>query len=301
MPGKNKTFKKTVNIIARDGHGLGITVFEPEHGELSPVIICFPAMGVKATYYSAFARRLAQEGMNVITADLRGIGSSSIRASKEINFGYFEMVHHDWPAVVDQVKEMFPQNKLFLLGHSLGGQLTSLYLSLQKKGKIAGLILVTTNSVYYKGYGFPDCIKVLAGTHLAFIISLFMGYLPGHRFGFGGLEAKNVIRDWSRQGRTGNYEILNSELNYEMLLGRLELPVISFSFEGDFFAPASAVRHLSGKMKNADVTLVHLKPETVNLKGKYHFSWANTPDFLVSLILEWMASVGPDTLPEKAS
>lgn len=128
-----------------------------------------------------------------------------------------------------------------------------------------------------------------------------MGYLPGHRFGFGGLEAKNVIRDWARQGRTGKYEILGSELNYDALLRAIELPVISISIEGDFFAPASAVRHLAGKMKNAEVTLVHLKPEALNLKRKYHFSWAKKPENLISMILDWMISVAPDTVTGERS
>ncbi|MCG8641055.1 MAG: alpha/beta fold hydrolase [Desulfobacterales bacterium] len=302
MPVENEISQQKIDILAQDGHRLKITVFDKRTGEDgSPVIICFPAMGVNADYYSGFARGLAGQDITVATADLRGIGTSSLRASKGTNFGYFEMVHYDWPAVVGQVEEMFPQQKIFLLDHSMGGQLTSLYLSLQKKGRIAGLILITTNSVYYRGYGFPDCVKVLAGINLAFLISRVMGYLPGHRFGFGGLEAKNVIRDWARQGRTGKYEILGSKLDYDALLGAIELPVISISIEGDFFAPASAVRHLAGKMKNAEVTLVHLKPEALNLKRKYHFSWAKRPENLISLILDWMISVAPDTVTGERS
>lgn len=290
MSNGQEIIEETISVLAEDGVSSSVTVFKPQDGSSLPVIICFPAMGVNAKYYRFFACSLVKGGMNVITADLRGIGSSSVRASRKTNFGYFEMVHYDWPAIVKAIKKKYPKNKIFLLGHSLGGQLTSLYLSYQKNCEIAGLVLITANSVYYKGYGFPDCIKVLAGTNLAYLISLFMGYLPGHKFGFGGLEAKNVIRDWSRQGRTGKYEILKSSLNYDSLLSELNLPVISFSFEGDFFAPFGAVQHLFGKMKNASVTHIHLQPEDYNLNKNYHFSWSKRPDFIISKIMGWMES-----------
>ncbi|MCP4024525.1 MAG: alpha/beta fold hydrolase [Desulfobacteraceae bacterium] len=291
MP-KDKTIDQaTIDIQAEDGITSSATVFKPQEGSSAPVIICFPAMGVNARFYDLFARSLTAKGFNVVTTDLRGIGTSSVRASKKHNFGYYEMIHYDWPAVIKAVKTKFFENKIFILGHSLGGQLSSLYLSHQKEYKLSGLILITANSVYYKGYSFPDCFKVLAGTNFAFLVSQWLGYLPGHKFGFGGLEAKNVIRDWSRQGRTGRYEILNSPLDYDLLLSQLNLPVVSISFEDDFFAPSGAVRHLYKKMKNANVTHFHLSPGDHNLKNKYHFSWAKTPDFMVSMIMDWMATL----------
>lgn len=288
MSNIQEIIEETITIFAEDGVSSAITVFRPQDESPFPVITCFPAMGVNAKYYRTLAHSLAKEGVIVVTADLRGIGSSSVRASKQNNFGYFEMVHYDWPAVIKAVKNMFPTNKTFLLGHSLGGQLSSLYLTHQKDYEIAGLILVTTNSVYYKGYGFPDGLKVLAGTNLAYLISIFFGYFPGRTFGFGGLEAKNVIRDWARQGRTGAYEILNSSIQYETFLAKLTLPVISFTFEGDFFAPPGAAKHLLNKMENAKVKHVHMQPEKYGLKNKFHFSWTKKPEFIVSLIMEWM-------------
>ncbi len=291
--------EEKIDVFAEDGVSSSITVFEPQGGSSLPVITCFPAMGVNAEYYRTLAHSLAKEGFIVVTADLRGIGSSSVRASKQNNFGYFEMIHYDWSAIIKAVKNKFPKNKMFILGHSLGGQLSSLYLSHQKDCEISGLILVTVNSVYYKGYGFPDGLKVLVGTNLAYLISLFVGYFPGRTFGFGGIEAKSVIRDWSRQGRTGLYEILNSSLNYETLLAKLALPVISFSFEGDFFAPSGAAQHLVGKMKKANVKHIHMQPEEYGLKNKFHFSWVKKPDFIISLIMEWMKSQIVDVQHDK--
>lgn len=280
--------QETIDVVAEDGVSFSATVFQPREKANLPVIICFPAMGVTARYYREFALNLSQKGVIAVMAELRGIGTSSIRASRKIHFGYFEMIHYDWPAIIKSVTKKFPENNIFLLGHSLGGQLSSLYLSYQKDYQITGLILITVNSVYYRAYDFPDRLKVLAGINSAYLISLLLGYFPGQTFGFAGLEAKNVIRDWSRQGRTGKYEILNSSLDYETLLAKLSLPVVAFSFKGDFFAPYGAARHLLDKMENATINHIHLQPEKYDLKNNIHFSWAKKPDFMISLIMEWV-------------
>lgn len=277
-----------IPIVSGDGVSSGLNLFRAEGGSCRPVVICFPAMGVPAKYYRYLARGLAESGIHAATADLRGIGSSSVRASRETDFSYFEMVRYDWPAIVNAVAKAFPGNRIFLMGHSLGGQLSSLFLSSQNAVDVTGLILVATNSVYYRSFGFPDCIRVYAGINAAFLVSQVVGYLPGHKLGFGGREARGVIRDWSGQGRTGRYKLRKSREDYEALLGRLTLPVLSISFEGDFLAPRGAARHLLGKMKQAHTTHFHLNPDDYGLKNNYHFSWARMPDFIIEKIMEWM-------------
>ncbi len=76
----------------------------------APVIMCMPAMGVRASYYEPLARALTLSGWNVITADLRGNGESGIRPRRSCDFGYYEMVRYDWPAVVAETRRMFPRS-----------------------------------------------------------------------------------------------------------------------------------------------------------------------------------------------
>ncbi len=111
--------KEQIPIEMGDGTRSEITVFKAGSDNLSPVLICFPAMGVSAKFYHPFALRLAQRGWNVVTADLRGNGYSSVRASKQNNFGYHEMLTYDWPAIISQARSLFPNRPLILLGHSL--------------------------------------------------------------------------------------------------------------------------------------------------------------------------------------
>lgn len=199
---------KKVHIVATDEVSSTINIFKRPSTEDAPVIICFPAMGVKAKYYDHLALVLLENGFNVVTVDLRGVGTSSVRSCRKVNFGYKEMVEYDWPAVIQYVKRLFAQNRIFLLGHSLGGQLSTLY-EANTQDNISGLILVAACSVFYKKYPFPYNIKTFLGTNLAYSIAYLFGYFPGGKIGFAGNEAMYVIRDWAYQSRTGRLSLIH--------------------------------------------------------------------------------------------
>ncbi len=202
-----------------------------------------------------------------------------------MDFGYHAMVAFDWPAVVEKVKSLFPGAPVFLLGHSLGGQLSALYLA-ANPGAAAGLILVAAPSVHYRGWDLPLNLGVLAGTQAACMIASVLGYFPGKKIGFGGTEARGVICDWARQARTGRYRPSQGNLDYEGLLRELEIPVLAFSFEGDFLSPEKAAENLLAKMRRARVTRVHLSGEDLD-----HFRWVQNSAPVIEKIKEWLCAL----------
>ena len=110
---------ETVEYHAKDGTRATMRIFPADHANV-PVVVCLPAMGVRCTYYNNFAQILSRAGFNVVTSDLRGIGSSSIRASRRCDFGYEEIISVDLPALIGAVQQRFPSSERLLLGHSLG-------------------------------------------------------------------------------------------------------------------------------------------------------------------------------------
>lgn len=44
-----------------------------------------------------------------------------------------------------------------------------------------------------------------------------------------------------------------------------------------------------------------MQPEEYGLKNKFHFSWVKKPDFIVSLIMEWMKSQVVDVQHNKVN
>lgn len=274
--------REEVGIRSEDGVTSVITVFDGDFPPDSPVLICMPAMGVPAKFYEPLVVPVVREGWRLVTVDLRGNGLSALRPSKAISFGYHEMVTFDWPAAVEKVRTIFPGAKIYLLGHSLGGQLSALYLA-ANPGACTGLILVATPSVHYKGWDFPLNMGVLAGTQFACAIAGILGYFPGKKIGFGGTEARGVIRDWAHTARTGRYEPAGSPVDFEKRLGEMELPVLSISFAVDLLAPERAVANLCAKMKQCRITRHLLIDEDLG-----HLQWVKNPQPVVEKISQWL-------------
>jgi predicted alpha/beta hydrolase len=278
-----------VEIKSGDGVTSRITLFRANNLDAT-VIMCMPAMGVWASYYEPLARVLTLSGRNVITADLRGNGESQIRPRRSCDFGYYEMVHYDWPAVVAETKRLFPRSPKVILGHSLGGQLSTLYMS-TRPGEIDGLILVACPSVHYRGWPFTYGVRLILMTQTFRLISEILGYFPGKRVGFAGTEAKTHIKDWAHTTLTGRYEPKNAKQNYEELLPSLDAPILAISFTDDPLAQKEAVQRLLSKFPRAQIIHWHLAPQEIGLDSLGHVAWVKKSEPLVEKMSGWLKQV----------
>ena len=239
---------------------------------------------------------LEAQGVDVVTADLRGIGLSSVRAGRRTNFGYHEIVSHDLPALAYEVRRIFPDCPVFWLGHSLGGQLNCLFASANEPA-VAGLILVASCSVFYRGWRFPFNVGLLLFEQSAYLLARLIGHFPGHLFRFGGREAPGIMRDWSRQGLTGRYNVTGNDHDFETLLEGMNLPVLAISFTDDGYAPMPAVQHLLSKMSGSAITRSHLSPSELGVDRLGHFGWVKRSHLLAPRIRDWLKLVCGDLDP----
>lgn len=290
--------EETLEVIAADGVTNRLSVYPAAAGRA--VILLMPAMGVRAGFYRPFAQSLAQTGWHTVTADLRGIGESSARVKDGARFGYHEMLELDWPANLQRVRERFPQLPIYLLGHSLGGQLNALYTGLHPQ-QISGLIFVSCGSVYYRGWAFPASLKILTMSQVLRGISEVVGYLPGKKIGFGGTEAKGVIRDWAHLARTGRFRVAGSKVDYEQTMHSFDKPLLALSFSDDDFAPHGSTRNLLQKLPAAKAIHLHLQPEELGLTRVGHYGWVKDNQAVVARISNWLAAQLPDHTPDKLS
>ncbi len=278
-----------VRVRSDDGVSSAVTVFRGSDPK-APVVLCLPAMGVKARFYEPVARALVEAGLNAVTADLRGHGESAVRADRGADFGYGEMVRHDWPAIVDRVQALFPASPTVILGHSLGGQLSTLYMS-ENPGRIAALTLVAAPSLYFRDWPFRRGLWLLFLTHSFAAIAAVLGHHPGRRLGIGGTEARRLMRDWARITRKGRYDMIRAGVDYEALSRSLEVPLLAISFSDDWYAPRKAVDRLCARMPRAPLTRWHLEPEEMGCRSLGHFHWVKQADRLVPRIAAWLRGV----------
>ncbi len=279
-----------VDVPLPDGSATKISVFQNENAG-NDLVILFPAMGVAASYYEVFAKELANKNIITITADLRGLGHSSIRPSSKSDFGFHEMLELEYREIIKKANALFPRSRKFIMGHSLGGILGSLYIG-KYPADVNGLILTAACNIYYDGWSGFDKWKTLVATQAFAKIAGALGYFPGHRLGFGGKGAARVIKDWSYTARTGNYKVIGNDFDFESNLQKVMKPILAISFAKDELAPKKAVENLVGKFNlSTPITRHHLA--TINGSGKpySHYNWVKNSSEVIALIDTWMEKV----------
>ncbi|GAA2907938.1 alpha/beta fold hydrolase [Streptomyces thioluteus] len=258
-------------------------------GEPSGVVVMWPALGVKADYYETFCTELTHTGFAVVCTDLRGQGASSPRIDRSSRHGYHELATRDWPAVLAAVREEFGGIPCFTLGHSLGGQVSLLHAAFAP-ATIDGVVLVAAGSVDYRAFPGLHGPKVFASTHVTAAVSTVFGYWPGDVLGFAGRQSGVLMRDWARICRTGRFEPSGADVDYEMLLAKLNLPVLAVSVEGDDMAPATAVDRLCAKVPSTELTRHHHEAHA-DLRLD-HFRWVRHSGPIANRIRAWADAYG---------
>lgn len=273
-------------IYFRDGTKVSISTFVSVP-EVSPIILLLPAMGVKASYYKKFAENLQKSELTTITADLRGLGLSSIRPSKTIDFGYLELIE-DTKEIIEYIRRNYPDQKIMALGHSLGGQIAVLAQA-KYNNLFDGIILTAANAVYYKGWdGLQQYLNLFA-YNLFPLLSRIIGYFPGDKVGFGGKAAKTQVIDWGHVARNGYYKIIGDDLDYEKAMSELNLPVLAISIEEDLYSPQKAINHLLAKLNpTAPITKFTLTKQVTGAKLN-HFNWVKHSKPIILAIKKWIS------------
>jgi predicted alpha/beta hydrolase len=273
-----------VPVVSRDGAHSELILAQPADYPRQ-VMYWLPAMGVPAKHYLPLAEAFAAHGVAMVLHEWRGIGSSDRRAGRQCDWGYRELLEADVPVGIAEVRSRWPHAKLWIGGHSLGGQLACLYASLHAS-EFSGIALIASGSPYWRR--FPRGVLILGAYALASPLARLIGYLPGRRIGFGGNEAKGVIADWSRSGRSGRYAADGMPVDFSAQMRALKLPVAALRLRDDWLVPAGSLDWLLGLMPQASRQIGVFNAEQLAGQRADHFTWMKMPDPLATRLIEWM-------------
>ena len=276
-----------IPLQTRDGHRFDLHYCKASREE-APVVLIFPALGVRAAYYEPLVQTLCSAGFHTARFDHRGTGSSSVKPKRGVDFGYETILNEDYPVLFKGIREVFPGQPLFLLGHSLGAQLSMIYVAKQRV-KVHGLIHIGAGTPWYNNWQGRERLKLITASLLFPLICRVFGYFPGQRLGFAGRQPKTLMMDWSATVRTGNYQPHGTRKAYESAMVRTEKPILSISLAGDFYAPPKAAEHLSLKYGPAsDVVHLHYAGDRLPHPQIDHFNWVKSADFLLPALQQWV-------------
>jgi predicted alpha/beta hydrolase len=277
-----------IPVTAADGAGYELLAMPPAGG-WQQLLYWIPAMGIPARHYLPLAQALADRGIAVVLHEWRGIGSSDRRAGRNCDWGYRQLLQDDLPAGVAAVRQRWPQAHCWLGGHSLGGQLCLLYASLHPHD-FAGWVLVASGAPYWRR--FRHGWLIAAAYALAPLLAALVGYLPGRRIGFGGNEARGVIADWARSGRSGRYSVAGMAQDFERQLAALRLPLLALRLQQDWLGPPASLDWLLGKLGSGERCVEVVTPADMGGMPADHFGWMKAPAPVASRIADWLAVRG---------
>lgn len=246
--------ERVVELVAADGYRLGASWFEPDASALdprAPVLVVSPAMAVRRAYCAAFARRVAAEGVPVLSYDFRGVGGSRPAKLRGFRATMTDWARLDMAAAIRAARAAHPARKVVLLGHSAGGWLTGLC---PDAATLDGLVLVASQDGHWRHWRGLGRLGLWGVWHVALpVATTLVGYAPG-RLGLGQDVPKGVAREWARWGRRRDF--VGPDADY----AKLAMPVLAVRIADDAYAPRDAVEALLARFTNAQLRRRVLEP-----------------------------------------
>jgi predicted alpha/beta hydrolase len=255
----------------------------PVHWYAAPdsraTVVILPAMGTPAHRYRLLAEALQSRAFSVLLPELPGTGASTPKPSRKVDYGYGELVGRYLPGMVAAARERLPGSPLLAVGHSLGGQIAVLGVA-HGQADLDAVVTVASGHIHYRNWHGAGRAKVLFAALLFPFLTHLFGYLPGRRVGFGGPQARTLIREWARTIRSGRFPDVGGPR------GRRPCPLLSIGYEGDFFAPMRSVAGLAELLQGETERL------PVNWPGPPHSAWTRYPGSTVRAIENWLLERG---------
>ncbi len=127
---------RTATIETRDGARL----FEQSWHATAPrgALVIHHGLRSYSAHYGDFAAHLAARGVSTYAYDMRGHGRSS---GHRATLSSFDPLLDDLDRFIASVRQREPGRPIFLLGHSVGGAVVSLYVA-ERRPALAGLIVL---------------------------------------------------------------------------------------------------------------------------------------------------------------
>jgi len=262
---------KEVSIVTEKGHALAATRFSGTD-KIRKTIVISSATGVLQGFYKKFASYLASIGYIVYTFDYHGIGKSSGEVSnlKNNTTDLKSWGSVDQAAIVAYAKKQEPEFELILITHSVGGQILGFNPNYELIDKA---VLVASQSGYWKYFSGVHYPKMWLLWYVIIpILTPIFGYFPAKVLGLFENLPKNMTHEWAKWGRQKNY-LMHFHNEQEYFFDKIRVPLLSFSFPRDNYAPKATVDWLTDQYKNAEAKRVHHIPPNNKLHRLKHFGF----------------------------
>jgi len=277
-----------LQVPSRDGTPREGTLFVGEAGlpGSGRLVLINSAMGVPARFYRHFAAALAVEGFTVVTWDYRGIGGSAPESLSGYRATPVDWATLDLPAMIDWLVASRGPERLFLVGHSVGGQIAGM---IDNPEKVDGMVTLSSQSGHWRLQGAEQKVMVLLHAYVSLpLLSHLFGYAPWSRLGLGEDLPKECALLWARWIRDRDYLLGDESLPLDRYQ-RFAAPVLAYSIDDDKWGTTEAVDAMMSAYP--EVERRHLKPAEVGLQKIGHVGFFRPESSLLwPAVFDWMSA-----------
>ncbi|MFT6335847.1 MAG: putative alpha/beta hydrolase [Saprospiraceae bacterium] len=257
-------------ITTEDGYNITTFVLTPKSSCPKAVIQFHSGTVTKKEFYFKLATYLVEQNYTVILFDYRGVGESKPKSLKNFKMSIADWGRYDADAVTKWIKNEYPNLKIHLIAHSMGGQIYGLMHNWNTFDKI---IMLTTSSGNFNKFAPPSYRrKIKWPTIILFpvIIKIF-NYLPG-KFGVGEDWPKGVAQDWitnsKENGLMPNY--LHNKIG-KSYYQQIDKNITAWYFTDDPMSTPETITELALSYPTARLNIKTIRPSEVGLDSIGHF------------------------------
>ena len=255
-------------IPVRDRYALAGTVFQPLDVPARRAVIINNATAIPRRFYRHFAGALARAGYLVVSYDYRGTGDSRPKRLRGFRARMRDWGLLDMAGVVDWAHSELKPDRLFMVGHSVGGQVAGL---LDNAEKIDAMITMSAQSGHWRLQGGEQKYLVFLHAYLTLpVFSHMFGYMPWNRLLGGEDLPKHAALEWARWCRDPEYLLGDDSLplhRYE----HFTAPILAYSFGDDKWGTPEAVDAMMQAYPNVERR--HVEPSEVGLASIGHVGY----------------------------
>ena len=248
-------------------------------------LLWLPALGVPARKYDRLGAALAARGIALGVHEWRGTGAHPALPSRRHDWGYRELLLEDIPATRSALSAAHPGLPLLYGGHSIGAQFAVLAAALH--GGAEGLVAVGSGVPHWRL--FPGPLRWLVGVfgHVLPPLTRAVGSYPGHRLGFAGREAGQLMRDWAQTVRRGHYDgLLGLPERLGERIAALQVPFLGVRLAEDRLVPAASLQALISATGSRSASERLLDKGHLGVAAD-HFAWMREPRAVADAIAGW--------------
>ncbi len=186
------------------------------------------------------ATTLAERGIVVLNADLRGHGGSGPTTREGGRYGLDDFVMGDMPALTSFVRARFPKLGVAVVGHSLAGTAALLSAGHMPETAADAIAVLTSNiGLWRHDPSLARRLKKLFLFGALYAVALPFGRLDPKPFRLGtDAEPMPYIRHYSRIGLTGRFTSADGSVDYIEAMRRVTAPVLAIASDNDPFMGA---------------------------------------------------------------